>query len=295
MLAREGDRPNETARRSDGEDGSGTEPRLVTLMGVDYARLSLDEAVGTLVTWAEEGRTSRASTRFVAVTGFHGLWVAENQPGFRTVLNEADLLCADSIAPVVLSRLIGEPLPERVPGPDLFASALEAGAERGLSSFFLGDTPKTLEELRSWLHRRHPGHRVVGTLSPPFRPLTRSEEEEVVERVNASGADILWVALGTPKQERWIHRNLSSLEVPVAAAVGAAFRFVTGQARRAPNWLQSVGLEWAWRLALEPTRLWRRTLVGGAGFSFAALRWLLREGRSGASGRRRTEPERESQ
>lgn len=252
-----------------------TELPSVHLMGVDYSRVTLDEAVSVIMRWVRSG----ASGKFVAATGFHGLLVAQQDPSFREVLNAADLFCADSITPVLLSRIVGDPLPGRVPGPDLFTSVLAEGDDRGCASFFLGDTDETLRQLRERVKDRYPGHRIAGMCSPPFRPLTSEEEQEIIDQINDSGADILWVALGTPKQDRWIHRNRSKLEVSVAVAVGAAFRFAAGTTKRAPKWIRSCGLEWAWRLVREPSRVWRRTLIGGPRFCLAALKWLLLERR----------------
>lgn len=257
------------------EEPDRSEP-TAEVMGVGYTRQTLDQAVDRMVGWAE-GREP-GPPRVVAATGFHGLWVAQRDPGYRMLLNRADMLCADGIAPVLLSRWAdGPPLPERVPGPDVLEGCLAEADRRGLSSFFLGDTGETLAMLRGTLSRRYPGHRVAGTLSPPFRPLDREEEREMIETINRAAPDFLWVALGTPKQERWIFRHRDSLDVPVAAAVGAAFRFLTGRTRRAPEWVGSAGFEWAWRLAMEPKRLWRRSLVQGPRFAVRALRWLLFE------------------
>lgn len=258
-----------TSRAREAAEGRKT----VELMGVEVDAVTVEQAVNRMLGWAEraDGRT-----RFVVFTGFHGLWVAQNHPEFRATLNAADLFCPDGMALVVLSRLAGRPLPERAPGPDVMRRLLDRSSGREVSSFFLGDTDDTLRRLERRIDRDFGGHEVVGTLSPPFRDLTDAEEQGIVDRINAAEPDILWVALGLPKQERWIERNRGRLEVPVAAGVGAGFRFLSGKVRRAPQWLGNMGLEWAWRLALEPRKLWRRTMIEAPKFAVHALRWATR-------------------
>lgn len=246
----------------------------IDLLGVSYAFVTEDEALDYLESWIE---APGGRTRFVAATGYHGLWTAQKEPTFREVLNEADMLCSDGIAPVWLSRFSSQRLPERVPGPDLMEGLLRRANRGGYRSFFLGDTEETLRRLRATAEERFPGHEVAGTFSPPFREMRPEERGEMIERVNASEADVLWVALGTPKQERWIVRHRDALEVPVAVGVGAAFRFLTGQTARAPDWVGRAGLEWMWRLGAEPKKLWRRSLVEGPRFVAYALRQVLRE------------------
>lgn len=259
----------------------------VPVMGVEYSRLDLAGAVRQLVEWVE---SPPPTTRVVLATGFHGLWTAQRNEGYRRILNSADMLCADGMAPVLLSRAVGDPLPERVPGPDLMQAYIEHADRSGMSSYFLGDTERTLQMLRSSVEDDYPGHRVVGAFSPPFSEVSREEELEAVEKVNESAPDVLWVALGTPKQERWVDRNRDALEVPVVAAVGAAFRFLSERTPRAPKWVGKMGLEWTWRLAMEPRKMWRRSLVQGPRFALESLRWIASRDREeeahGSSDRR---------
>ena len=132
------------------------------------------------------------------------------------------------------------------------------------------DEAARYRQLRADIERekqeQYPGHHVVGVLSPPFRPLTPEEDEAQVQAINRAKPDVLWVGLGTPKQDRWIHEHRQRLEVPVAIGVGAAFRFLSGQVPRAPVWIGRVGLEWAYRLLQEPRKCWRRCLIQGPQF-----------------------------
>lgn len=164
-------------------------------------------------------------------------------------------------------------------GPALMRETLAASGPDGPAHFFLGGTPETLAELLAEIGRRWPGLRVAGSWSPPFRDLTTGEIDELVTRIVASGAGIVWVGLGTPKQD-WFAKLLAE-RLPVAAvAVGAAFDFIAGSQTEAPPWLQRAGLEWSYRLATEPRRLWRRYLVGNPQFVAAVVRGRRREKRA---------------
>ncbi|MBF6569622.1 MAG: WecB/TagA/CpsF family glycosyltransferase [Candidatus Binataceae bacterium] len=231
------------------------------------------EAAALLEKWiAELGE----KPRFVVATGFHGLWEAHKDPEFQKVLNSADLFCPDGIAPVWLSRLRGEALPERVPGPDLLLAFLAKANVAGYRSFFFGDTEETLAALKEKVLISYPGHHIAGMLSPPFRSLTDEENQAIIKQINNAKPDVLWVSLGLPKQDWWIYQHRDQLRVPVVAGVGAAFRFISGSVKRAPHWIGRLGFEWLWRLASEPTKLWRRDLIEGPQFLAAALRETLR-------------------
>ncbi|MEO0422804.1 MAG: WecB/TagA/CpsF family glycosyltransferase [Pseudomonadota bacterium] len=237
------------------------------VLGAGVDRLTLQQTIDEIERWIAE-RDSHKGARYVVATGFHGIWEGHRDASFRRVINSADISCADGIAPVIASRLRGEPIPERVPGPDVLRAFLARADERGYRSYFFGDTQETLDALEDNLQRLYPGHVIAGTCSPPFRPLAPEETQAMIDAINASGADVLWVGLGCPKQERWIAEHRHRLQVPVAMGVGAAFGFASGRVSRAPAWVGRFGLEWAWRLAAEPRKLWRRTLVQGPQFVF---------------------------
>ena len=151
----------------------------------------------------------------------------------------------------------------------------------GHSNFFYGDTQETLDQLMAQLKSRFPLLKIAGSISPPFRQLTEEEEACDIKIINESGADVLWVGLGLPKQDWWIHRNKNTLNVPVAAGVGASFKFLSGRVRRAPAWIGDLGFEWLWRLAHEPRRVWRRVMVDGPQFVYLVAREMF--------GRKKTE------
>ena len=155
----------------------------------------------------------------------------------------------------------------------------ELAQQKGYRCFFYGDTEETLTALTARLKLAFPDLKIAGTHSPPFRELTREEDEEIVRLINVSYADVVWVGLGLPKQERWMYEHRDKLNAPVAVGVGAAFKFISGRVRRAPTWMGDHGLEWMWRFAQEPKRVWRRVIIDGPHFAFqlALERWSLRK------------------
>ncbi len=249
----------------------------IEVLGARVHGPTLSQAVDILEGWIQKplGRA-----RSVIATGFHGLWCAHQDAGFREILNQADLFCPDGIAPVWLSRVQKRPLPARVSGADLLEAFLERANDHGYRSYFYGDTHHVLVAVKERITHRFPGAGVAGVFSPPFRDLSDREQAEDLERINEAKPDVLWVGLGCPKQERWIAENRERLRVPVVIGVGAAFRFQAGLTSRAPQWLGEAGFEWVWRLAAEPRKLWRRDLLDGPRFLAVALADALKERRS---------------
>jgi N-acetylglucosaminyldiphosphoundecaprenol N-acetyl-beta-D-mannosaminyltransferase len=210
------------------------------------------------------------------VTGMHGVVEATKDPEFKDLVNSADLFVPDGISLVWVSRLRGRPLKRRVSGADLMWECLKLSEKNGYGNFFYGDTPETLEHLRVRLNRDLPNLKISGLHSPPFRQLTDEEKAQEIEMINSSGADILWIGLGLPKQERWIAENQHILEVSVAVGVGAAFKFLAGTVRRAPAWIGNSGFEWLWRLFQEPKLVWRRVFLDGPRFAYQIALELTR-------------------
>jgi N-acetylglucosaminyldiphosphoundecaprenol N-acetyl-beta-D-mannosaminyltransferase len=189
------------------------------------------------------------------------LSIARRQERFRETINRSDLAVADGMPLVWLARLRGAPLPQRVTGVDLVVESCRIAARGGKGVFLLGAAPGVAQAAGAELQRRHPGLHIAGTYSPPMGPLTRRENQRIVGMIREASPDLLFVALGAPRQDLWIRDNLAALEVPVAMGVGCVFDLLAGSVRRAPAWLQRAGLEWAFRLGQEPLRLWRRYLV----------------------------------
>jgi N-acetylglucosaminyldiphosphoundecaprenol N-acetyl-beta-D-mannosaminyltransferase len=199
--------------------------------------------------------------RYVAFANVHGVMEASRDPALRRAYGAAGLTVPDGMPLVWMGRRRGHSGVRRVYGPDTLLLVCERAAREGWSCFFYGGAPGVAEELASGLGRRFPGLRVAGVRSPPFRALTDDENREEVARINDSGASVVFVGLGCPKQERWMHEQRPHLAAPVLLGVGAAFDFHTGRVRQAPRWMMALGLEWLFRLGAEPRRLWRRYLV----------------------------------
>jgi N-acetylglucosaminyldiphosphoundecaprenol N-acetyl-beta-D-mannosaminyltransferase len=197
-----------------------------------------------------------------------------DSPAFRSVMNRADLVAPDGMPLVWGLRALGIRGATRVYGPDLTPHVLAAAEREGIPVGFYGATGAVLERLLKRIHGRYPRLDVAYALAPPFRPLSDEEDIAVTERINASGARILFVGLSTPKQERWMAAHRGRVGA-VMLGVGAAFDFLAGVKRQAPRWMMGAGLEWLFRLASEPRRLWRRYLKHNPRFVFLFLGQLL--------------------
>jgi len=230
----------------------------VDVFDVPIAAIGLKKAVETIDSWIEQREHA-----YACLVNVHLVETARSSTPLRVALCDAALNLPDGAPVAWLAGRISRSRVPRVTGSDLFA-ALCAGVRR--RHFFLGSTPETLQSLVEAVHREFPDAEVCGAESPPSRPLSVRESGELVERVNEAGADIVWVGLGAPRQELWMRANRERLRAPALIGVGAVFDFASGTRRRAPRWLQRIGLEWAYRLGTEPRRLWRRYLVTNTSF-----------------------------
>jgi N-acetylglucosaminyldiphosphoundecaprenol N-acetyl-beta-D-mannosaminyltransferase len=233
-----------------------------TVLGVRVHAVQIPGVIDQMQAWIAERRGSH----YIAVTGMHGVTEAQHNSRFKQALAQADLVVADGMPVIWLGRRKGHRLPRRVYGPELLEQFWDRTAHRGYRHFFYGGSPGIADKLAQRFALQFPTHTIAGTLSPPFRALTASEDREIVDSINHSQPDVLWIGLGTPKQELWMHEHRSRLQVPVMIGVGAAFDFHAGSLRQAPMWMGDHGLEWLFRLAQEPGRLWRRYLITGAEF-----------------------------
>jgi N-acetylglucosaminyldiphosphoundecaprenol N-acetyl-beta-D-mannosaminyltransferase len=221
---------------------------------------------------------------YVCVAATHTVMAAQDDPELRSAVLGADFTVPDGQPLVWALRLLGHDVRDRVYGPTLMDEACARAARTGQRFYLYGGRDHgALSQLARMLRLRHPGLRIVGGHVPPFRPLTEAEEEAVAADIDRSGADVVWVGIGVPKQEKWMARMRPRLSAPVLIGVGAAFDFHAGLVPQAPNWLQRLGLEWAFRLGHEPRRLWRRYLRYNprfvAGFARQYARSRLRPSR----------------
>jgi N-acetylglucosaminyldiphosphoundecaprenol N-acetyl-beta-D-mannosaminyltransferase len=233
------------------------------VIGVGISIINLNTAVDTILAWR-----SRGEQHFVSTCTAHTLVECRRNEELRANINRAALATPDGMPLVWLAHKRGHSQVSRVYGPDLMLALCEAGLRHGLRHFFFGGAPGVPEQLVSKLRTRFPTLSVVGTLSPPFRNLTSDEDSSIVCQINAAHADIVWVGLGTPKQDLWMADHIGRVKATALIGVGAAFDFHSGRVRQAPRWLQRSGLEWLFRLIQEPRRLWRRYLVDNLIFVF---------------------------
>jgi N-acetylglucosaminyldiphosphoundecaprenol N-acetyl-beta-D-mannosaminyltransferase len=243
-----------------------TEIPRVNVLGVGISALNLESATAALVAAAEQKVKG-----YVCVTGVHGVSEAQSDTEFRRILNSAFLNTPDGMPMVWMGRLQGFRHMDRVYGPDLMLRLCEVSVQRGFRHFFYGGGPGVAEQLKSRLEQRFPGMKVVGTYTPPFRPLNPEEQRDLGQMVSRLKPDFFWVGLSTPKQEKFIAQFYRQLEATVFLGVGAAFDFHAGRVRQAPRWMQRGGLEWLFRLCCEPRRLWKRYLKNNPLFVLRAF------------------------
>lgn len=246
-----------------------SERRTHTVLGCQVDEVTSAEAVSRIGAWA-----ARHESRYVCICNAHMTVTAAQDPSLRDALDRADMVTPDGAPVAWMLRRIGARQQRRVTGPDLMLDYCAHAAAAGESIFLYGSTPETLEILRQQLRHLWPHLLVAGQWSPPFRPATADEDEADIERINASGARTVWVALGCPKQERWMAEHRGRIHA-VMIGVGAAFSFHAGVTPRAPMWMRQYGFEWLHRLISEPRRLWRRYLVTNTAFMLGALKQLV--------------------
>jgi len=235
----------------------------IRVLGVPVHMVQIPEVVSLMTEWATH---EQERPRWIVVADMHAIFEAHKQPAFGAMIRQADLTVPDGISLIKVARRKGVPLRTRVAGTDLMKAFFKHTQGSGLTHYFYGDTPRTLTQLGLKLRDEFPGTAIAGWHSPPFRPMTAQEDEAIIREINRAGPDVLWVGLGLPKQEQWIYEHLDRLEVPLILGVGAAFKFLAGTVQRAPAWVGELGLEWLWRFACEPRRLWKRIMIEGPQF-----------------------------
>ncbi|HEY8467439.1 MAG TPA: WecB/TagA/CpsF family glycosyltransferase [Solirubrobacterales bacterium] len=241
----------------------------VDVLGVRVTPLTRAQLLDRVSDWARTG-----TRRYVTFTSVHGVMESQRHADVMAAHNSVSAVVVPDGMPLVwAARRAGARSAERLYGPDVMLAICERAAAEGLSSFFYGGAPGVAERVAERLGERFPGLRVAGTYTPPFRELTQAEREEVLARIDASGADLVWVGISTPKQERWMAAHLHLLERPcVMFGVGAAFDIHAGLQRDAPAWIKETGFQWLYRLIREPRRLWRRYLRNNPAFVYAIAR-----------------------
>ncbi|HTX33288.1 MAG TPA: WecB/TagA/CpsF family glycosyltransferase [Solirubrobacteraceae bacterium] len=233
-----------------------TVPRAVDVLGVQLALTDYDE----MLHWFDS-MVAGQLRGYLCACNVHTVMASREDPELRSALDSATINVPDGQPLVWALNALGHTLRDRVYGPELMSRACERAVDAGHRFYLYGGRNQgALVQLALNLRRRYPGVKIVGGYSPPHRPLTLEEQAAIAEEINHSQADVVWVGIGVPKQEKWMAQMRPRLEAPVLVGVGAAFDFHAGLVPQAPSWIQESGLEWAYRLAQEPRRLWKRYL-----------------------------------
>jgi N-acetylglucosaminyldiphosphoundecaprenol N-acetyl-beta-D-mannosaminyltransferase len=231
--------------------------------------LSWDDAIKRIMRWGKA-----RESRYVCICNVHSVVTTTQDIEFKMAINNADMSTPDG-APIAWAlRRFGFRTQERINGPDLMWKYLTLAEDAAQKVFFYGSTEETLRKLRVVLAKQFPRLQIAGTYSPPFRPLTRQEDHEIVEMINSSGANVVFVGLGCPKQEKWMADHRGRIRA-VMIGVGAAFDYHSGVVKRAPLWWQRNGLEWLYRLGSEPRRLFLRYAVTNTLFVIGFFRQVV--------------------
>jgi N-acetylglucosaminyldiphosphoundecaprenol N-acetyl-beta-D-mannosaminyltransferase len=239
----------------------------VEVLGVPISLVDLQAAAQKIIGWAAAGQS-----HYVCVRDVHGVMQAQEDPALLAIHQNAGMITPDGMPLVWLARRWGDQRVARTAGFDLLSAVCDRSREHGLRHFFYGGREGVAERLAEKLRADYPGLQVVGTYTPPFRPLSEDEDRVVIDEINVSGADIVWVGLSTPKQEYWMRDHVGRIEGATLVGIGAAYDFHVGDVKRAPPWMRDNGFEWLHRLVSEPRRLWRRYLVMAPKFVFLVLR-----------------------
>jgi N-acetylglucosaminyldiphosphoundecaprenol N-acetyl-beta-D-mannosaminyltransferase len=225
------------------------------LLGVRIDLTKPQDVFLELLSWRRTGRRG-----YVTLVNPHTIVSCSRDPEMLAAVRDSDLALPDGVGITLASRLLGYGRASRIAGPSLMLDLCDWGRSAGLRHFFYGGGEGVADELARRLERRFPGLHIAGALCPPFRTLTPDEDESMVQTINAAAPDLVWVGLGTAKQEKWMAAHVGRIQAAALLGVGAAFNFHAGTVPWAPAWVRRAGLEWAYRLAHEPRRLWHRNL-----------------------------------
>jgi N-acetylglucosaminyldiphosphoundecaprenol N-acetyl-beta-D-mannosaminyltransferase len=238
--------------------------------GVHVSTINLDVACHTIEEWI-----MRKEKQYVCVAPVSTIVDCQTNKEYLEIVNKAGMVTPDGMPLVWLGKLSGNHVIERTYGPDLMMSVCRLSEQKGFKHYLYGGTPEGILSLKNKLLERFPKLNIVGTYAPPFRAGNLKEEDAVIDQINQLNPDILWIGLGSPKQDFWMSRHRPQLNAPVMLGVGAAFDYLPGIKKQAPRWMQRSGTEWFFRLSQEPRRLWKRYLIGNTKFLFYITRdWV---------------------
>jgi N-acetylglucosaminyldiphosphoundecaprenol N-acetyl-beta-D-mannosaminyltransferase len=232
-----------------------------SILGVNISAIDIGDAC-----YLAESAISRREKVYISTCPVSTIMESKRSEKVLTSVNCADLATPDGMPMVWVGKLLGYKNIRRVYGPELMQKICEISQKKGYRNYLYGSSPDVLSKLSDKLNIKYPNLVISGSFSPPFRKLTKDEDNKIVTDINSSNPDIVWVGLGSPKQDLWMHEHRHKINAPVMIGVGAAFDFIAGTKPQAPRWMRKVGLEWFFRLMTEPKRLWRRYLVNNTLF-----------------------------
>ena len=226
------------------------------ILNVGISAIDMDDACLFI-----EDAVSKKERKYICVCPVSTIIGCNRNEKVLKSVNSADLATPDGMAVAWIGRMLGHKNIRRVYGPDLMQNICDISVKKGYRNYFYGAIQDTLNKLQEKLSNKYPELIISGSFSPPFRQLTKEEDNKIVEEINRSDSDIVWVGLGSPKQDVWMYEHRGRINAPVMIGVGAAFDFLAGTKTQAPRWLRENGFEWLFRLITEPKRLWRRYLI----------------------------------
>lgn len=244
-----------------------SDAKVHNVLGIHFSLVSYRDVMTEVVRWRQ-----RKERHYVTLTPPYSVLMCRDDLRLKEATQGATLTLPDGVGIILAAKLLRYPHSGRVSGPTLMLRLCDWGREEKLRHFFYGGAPGVAEALAQRLSSSYPGLDVAGVHCPPFRDLTPQEDAEIVEKINAAKPDVVWVGLGSPKQEKWMADHLGRIDAAALIGVGAAFDFHSGRVKWAPKWMRALGIEWAYRLVTEPRRMWRRNVN-----SFVFLARVLRQ------------------
>lgn len=242
--------------------------KTVRISFVEINNVSMAEAIDSIISLIKKNVSG-----YVATCNVDHVVKLQKDELFKKIYNEASLVVPDGMPLLWAAGFLGNALKERVSGSDLFGKLCAVAEERGYRLFFLGGRPDAASQAVKVLKEKYPHIKITGTYSPPFGfENDKEENDKIIRMIKEAHPDILFVGLGAPKQEKWIYKHREEYKVPVSIGIGNSFEFVSGIVKRAPLWMQRIGLEWLWRLLMEPGRLWKRYLIDDMLFFWLVLK-----------------------
>ena len=247
----------------------------INICGINIDKYTFDEVVETIIHQALTGKIPE----YVVTPNAQHILTLQKDTHFREIYQKAFLVVPDGVSLLWAAKFLQTPLNGRINGTDLFEKLCAIAPEKGLKIFLLGGRPGAAEKAKEILQARHPGINIVGTHCPPYGFESQPAQLELINsQIKAAAPHILFVGLGAPKQEYWIYNHYQELKVPISIGIGVSFELVADMVKRAPVWMQKMGLEWFFRLIVEPRRLWQRYIMGNPQFI-----WLVLKQRFGLS------------